>query len=156
MLNWVHVWSPSWPFCDLNILLVQKGCCVTWCMGRGIVFDVHKVISKHPRRPWQYLIPQDLDVPMLVHGSIHHDQHTPPPMVDCTTYHDWRATISIISLGAGISPPPCLQRTWTQLSLWYRENRDLSLKIQRFIVWGPKFCSSSPTPGSVTCAPKWT
>ena len=24
MLNWIHVWTPSWPVHDLNILLVQK------------------------------------------------------------------------------------------------------------------------------------
>ena len=53
-----------------------------------IVLSVLKVTSKHPRRPWQHLIPQDLDVPMPVHGSIHHDQLTPPPMVDCIPYHD--------------------------------------------------------------------
>ena len=105
MLNWVHVWTPSCPVHDLNILLVQKGCCVTCCMGRGIVLDVHIVTSKHPRRPWQHLIPQDLDVPMPVHGSIHHDQLTPLPMVDCTPYHDWRATISIIRLDASINQP---------------------------------------------------
>ena len=79
MLNWVHVWAPIWPVHDLNILLVQKGCRVTCCMGRGIVSDVHKVTSKQPRRPWQHLIPQDLDVPMPAHGCIHHDQLTPPP-----------------------------------------------------------------------------
>ena len=105
VLNWVHVWIPSWRVHDLNILLVQKGCRVTCCMGRGIVLDVHKVTSKHPRRPWQHLIPQDLHVPIQVHGSIHHDQLTPPPMVDCTLYHDWRATISIIRLDAGINQP---------------------------------------------------
>ena len=69
-LNWVHVWTPSWPVHDLNILLVQKGCRATCCMGRGIVLDVHQVTPKHP--------PQDLDVPMPVHGSIHHHQLTPP------------------------------------------------------------------------------
>ena len=37
--------------------------------------------------------------------QIHHDQLTPPPMVDCTPYHDWRATISIIRLDAGINQP---------------------------------------------------
>ena len=37
MLNWFHVWTPSWLVHDLNILLVQKGCRVTCCMGRGIV-----------------------------------------------------------------------------------------------------------------------
>ena len=104
-LNWVHVWTPSWPVHDLNILLVQNGCHVTCCMGRGIVLDVHKVTFKHPRRPWQHLIPQDLDVPTPVHDSIHHDQLTPPPMVDCTPYHDWRATIFIIRLDAGINQP---------------------------------------------------
>ena len=131
MLNWVHVWTPSWPFHDLNILLVQKECRVTCCMGRGIVLDVHKITSKHPRRPWQHLIPQDLDVPMLVHGSIHHDQLTPPPW--------WIAPHTMIdgprfpSLGwtqASISLSPCLWRTRTRPSLLYRENRDSSLKIQ--------------------------
>ena len=65
---------------------------------------------------------------MPVHGSIHHDQLTPPPMVDCTPYHDWR-----ISLGwtqASISLSPCLRRTQTRPSLWYKENRDSSLKIR--------------------------
>ena len=66
MLNWIHVWTLSCPVHDLNILLVRKGCRVTCCMGRGIVFDVHKVTSKHACRPWQHLIPQDLDVPMPV------------------------------------------------------------------------------------------
>ena len=70
MLNWVHVWTPSWPVHDINILLVQKGCRVTCCMWRGIVLDVHKVTSKHPRRPWQHLIHQDRDVPMRREASI--------------------------------------------------------------------------------------
>ena len=48
MLNWVHVWTPSWPVHDLNILLVQKGCRVTCCMGRGIVWDVHNYIQTPP------------------------------------------------------------------------------------------------------------
>ena len=130
MLNWVHVWTTSWPVHDLNILLVQKGCRVTCCMGRSIVLDVHKVTSKHPRRPWQHLIPQDLDVPMPVHGSIHHDQFTPPPMVDCTPYHDGPRFPSLGWTQASIILSPCLRRTGTRTSLWYRVNRDSSLKIQ--------------------------
>ena len=51
------------------------------------------------------LILRDLDVPMPVHGSIHHDQLTLSPMVDCTPYHGWRATISIFGLDAGINQP---------------------------------------------------
>ena len=105
MLNWVHVWTPSWPVRDLNILMVRKGCSAMCCIRWGIVLDVHTVTSKPSRRPWQHLIPQDLDVPMPVHGSIHHEQLTPPPMVNCTPYHDWRATISIIKLDAGINQP---------------------------------------------------
>ena len=35
MLIWVHVWTPSRPVHDLNILLVKKGCRVTCCMGCG-------------------------------------------------------------------------------------------------------------------------
>ena len=62
MLNWVHVWTPSWLVHDLNILLVQKGCHVTCYMGQGIILDIHTVTSKHPRRTWQHLIPQYLDV----------------------------------------------------------------------------------------------
>ena len=48
MLNWAHVWTPSWPVHDLNIQLVQKGCRVMGCIEWGIVLDVHKVTSKHP------------------------------------------------------------------------------------------------------------
>ena len=91
------------------------------CLGHII----HKVTSKHPRRQWQHLIPQDLYVPMPVHGSIHH-QLTPPPMVDCTPYHD--AKISIIRLDAGINQPlPLPMAHPDRPSLWYRENRDSSL-----------------------------
>ena len=56
ILNLVHVWI---PIHDLNLLLLQKGCRVTCCMGWGIVLDIHKVMSKRPHRPWQHLIPQD-------------------------------------------------------------------------------------------------
>ena len=58
---------------------------------------------------------------MLVHESIHHDQLTPPPMVDCTPYHDWRATISIIRLDAGINQPlplPTAQPDPTVTVVW--------------------------------------
>ena len=48
MLSWVHVWTPSWPVHDLKILLVQKACRVTCCMGRGIVLDVHKLRPNAP------------------------------------------------------------------------------------------------------------
>ena len=130
MLSWVHIWTTSWSVHDLNILLVQKGCRVTCCMGRGIVLEVHKVTSKHPCRPWQHLIPQDLDVPMPVHGSIHQDKLASPPMVDCTPYYDWQTTISIIRTQASISISPCLWRPRTRPSLLYRENRDSSLNIQ--------------------------
>ena len=52
-------------------------------------------------------------------------------MVDCTPYHDWRAPISIIRLDAGINHPlPLPRRTRTWPSMWYKENRDSSLKIQ--------------------------
>ena len=40
-----------------------------YCLGR-----THSYVQTP-----QHLIPQDLDVPMQVHGSIHHDQLTPPP-----------------------------------------------------------------------------
>ena len=77
----------------------------TSCIGRGIVLDVHKVTFKHPCHPLQHLISQDLDVTIPVHVSIHHDQLTPPPTEDCTPYHDWQATISIIRLDTGINQP---------------------------------------------------
>ena len=131
MLNWVNVWTPSWPVHDLNILLVQKGCRVTCCMGRGIVLGVHKVTSKHPHRPWQHLIPQDLDVPMPVHGSIQHNQLTPPPWwIAPHTMTDGPRFPSLDWMQASISLSPCLRRTRTRPSMWYRENRDSSLKIQ--------------------------
>ena len=80
--------------------------------------------------PMATLIPQDLDVPMPVHGSIHHDQLTTPPIVDCTPYHDGPRFPSLGWTQASINLSPCLRRTRTRTSLWYRENGDLSLKIQ--------------------------
>ena len=38
-------------------------------------------------------------------APIYHDQLNPPPMMDCTPYHDWPAMISIVRLDAGISQP---------------------------------------------------
>ena len=73
----------------------------------------------------------NLDVPMPVHGSIHHDQPTPPPMVDCALCDDWRAMISIIRLDAGIDQPlPSPTAHLDRPLLWYMENRDSSMKIQ--------------------------
>ena len=110
----------------------KKGCRVTCCMGRGIVLDVHKITSKLPRRPWQHLIPQAgsgctdaglwLHPPRPAHSS---------PMVDCThTMTDGQRFPSLGWTQASISLSPCLRRTRTRPSLWYRENRDSSLKIQ--------------------------
>ena len=145
MLNWVHVWTPSWPVHDLNMLLVQKDCRVTCCMGRGFVLDVHKVTSKHPCRPWQHLIPQDLDVPMPVHGSIHHDQLTPPhgglhpiPWLTGPDFHHLagRRHQSASPLAYGTPGPDrhCgVGRTGTHH--W---------RYSVSIVWGPTLCASSP------------
>ena len=131
MLNSVHVWTPSWPVHDLNILLVQQGCRVTCCMGRGIVLDIQKVTSKHPRRSWQHMFPQDLDVQMLVHGSIHHDRSPLHPLVDCTPYHTDRSRFpSLDWMQASINLSLRLRGTRTRPSLWYRENQDSSLKMQ--------------------------
>ena len=133
--NWVHVWTPSWPVHDLNILLVQKGCRVTCCKGQVIVLDITQSYVQTPRCPWQHLIPQDLDVPMPVHGSIHCDQltppHPPPPWwIAPQTMTDGPRFPSLGWTQASISLSPCPRRTRTQTSLWYRENRDSSLKIQ--------------------------
>ena len=124
ILNWVHVWTPRWP--------VHVGCTQSYVQT--------------PRRPYQHLIPQDLDVPMPVLGSIHHDQLTPPPMVDCTPYHDWWATIS--GLDAGINQPLPLC-TRTRPSLWYRENRDSSLKMQCLHCLRSHTLCLTPTHGGV-------
>ena len=149
-LNWwqytVRVWSHA-NSAQPPISHLAPGH-VPCCMGRGIVVDVYKVTSKHPCRPCQHLIPQDLDVPMPVHGSIHHDQLTPFPIVDCTPYHDWRAKISIIRLDtASISLSPCLRRTRTWPSLWYKENLDSSLKIQCLHCLSPVLQSEPRTSG---------
>ena len=76
-------------------------------------------------------VPQNLDVPMPVHGSIHHDQLTPPPWwIAPHTMTDGPRLPSLGWTQASISLSPCLWRTQTRPSLWYRENRDSSLKIQ--------------------------
>ena len=123
---------PNCPVHDLNILLVQKGCHVTCCVGWGIVLD-HKVTSKHSRHPWQHLIHQNLDVLVPVHGSIHHDQLILPPWwIASHTMTDGPRFPSLGWTQASIRFSPCHRRTPTRLSLWYRENRDSSLGIQCF------------------------
>ena len=79
-------------------------------MERGIVLGVHKVTSIHSRRPWQHLIPQDLDVPMPVHGSIHHDQFLPPWWIAPHTMTDGPRFPSLGWTQASISLPPCLRQ----------------------------------------------
>ena len=155
MLNWVHVWTPSWPVHDLNILLVQKGCRVTCCMGRGIVLDVHKVTSKQARRHgniwflriWMYgcrfMAPSTTTSSLL-----------PPWWIAPHTVTDEPRFPSLGWTQASISLSSCLRRTRTRPSLWYRENRDSSLKIWCLHFWGPILCASSPTHGGVACAPK--
>ena len=111
----------------------------------GIVLEEHKVTSKHPRRRWQHLIPQNLDIPMPVHGSIHHDQLTPPPMVDCTPYHDWRATISIIRLDAGINQPLPLPTAHPDPTVTVVLGEPgLITEDSVSIVWGPTLCAPRP------------
>ena len=130
MLNWIHVCTPSWPVHDLNILLVQKGCRVTCCMVQGICLGRTQSSVQTPPSPmatfdssgsWCTDAGSWLHSPRPAHSS---------PMVDCTPYHDWRATISLRWTQASISLSPCIRRTRTRPSLWCRENRDSSLKIQ--------------------------
>ena len=123
----------------------QNGCRVTCCMGWGIVLEVHKVTSKHPCRPWRlgrtqgYV--QTPPSPMATFdssgsgctdtGSWLHPPQPAHSSLDCTPHHDWRATISIIRLDAGINQPlPLPTAHPDQPSLWHRENRDSSLKMQ--------------------------
>ena len=102
----------------------------TCCMGWGIVFDVHKVTSKHTRRPWQYLIPQDLDVPMLFMApSTTTSSLLSPKSIAHNTMADGPRFRSLSWTQASISLSPCLRRTRTRPSLWYRENRDSSLQV---------------------------
>ena len=71
---------------------------------------------------------------MPVHGSIHHDQLTPPHPPWWIAPHTMTDGPRFPSLGwrqASISLSLCLRYTRTWPSLWYRENRDSSLKIQR-------------------------
>ena len=129
MLNWVHVWTPSWPVHDLNILLVQKGCRVTRCMGRGIVLNVHKVASKHPRRNTRFLRIWMYRCRVMAASTT--TNSLLPPMGGCNPYHDWRAMISIIGLDAGINQHLPLHTAHPgRPSLCYREKRDSSLKKQ--------------------------
>ena len=50
--NGVHVW----PVNDPRILLSQKSTRIPYCVGRGIVLDIHKVSSKNARRPRKYTV----------------------------------------------------------------------------------------------------
>ena len=127
------------------------------CLGSWLTFDPkHAQLGSCLDSPWQHLIPQDLDVPMLVHGSINHNQLTPPPW--------WIAPHTMIdgprfpSLGwtqASISLSPCLRRTVTRPSLWHRKNRDSSLKIQCLHCLRSHTLCLLPTYGGIACALKW-
>ena len=130
MLNWVHVWTPElaspWP--QHPVGPKRLPCHVL--NGERHFLGRTQCYAQAPRRPWQHLIPQDLDVPMPVHGSIHHDQLTPPPWwIAPHTMTDRPRFPSLGWTQATISLSSCLRRTRTRPSLWYRENWDSSLKI---------------------------
>ena len=105
----------------------------------------------------QNWIPRDLDVPIPVHGSIHHDQLTPPPMVNCTPCHDWWATISIIRLDAGINQPLPLPTAHPDPTRHCGIGRTGThhWRYSVSIVWGHTLYAFSSTHGGVACAPKW-
>ena len=85
------------------------------CLGSRLTFDpkhaqMGSCLDSELASPWpQHPVGPKRLVPHP-HPTPVHDDLSPPPMVDSTPYHDWRDTISIIMLDAGIiQPPPCLQ-----------------------------------------------
>ena len=91
-------WTPCWPVHDIHILLYQKSSRVTCCVGRGIVLDIHKVLSVVPSPREAHTITDKPDVTLMVVSSIQHHQFTPPTMVAGTPYHDWGATVTVHGL----------------------------------------------------------
>ena len=130
-----HAWWTAWchprPGSRLNLMLFQKGCRVTCCMGQGIVLDVHKVTSKHSvahgniwfLRFWMYWC-------LFMAPSTTTSSLLPPWLIAPYTMTDGPRFPSLGWTQASFSPSPCLRRSRTRPSLWYRENRDSSLKIQ--------------------------
>ena len=90
----------------------------------------------------------------------------PPPMVDCIAPHTMTYGPRFPSLGwtqASISLSPCLWHTRTRPSLWYREKRDSSLKIQclhclrcHTLVPRPPLTAASPVLQSEPRTTGWT
>lgn len=65
----------------------------------------------------------------------------PPWWIAPHTMTDGRRFPSVSWTQASISLSPCLRRTRTRPSLWYRENRDSSLKIQCLhCLWSHTLC----------------
>ena len=131
MVSWVRVWTPSWPVHDLNILLVQKGCRVRCCMGWALSWTYTKLRPHTPvthgniwfLRIWMYRF--RFMAPSTTASSL-----LPPWWIAPHTMTDGPRFQSLGWTQASISLSPCLQRTRIQPSLWFRENRDSSLKIQ--------------------------
>ena len=131
MLNWVHVWTPSWPVYDLNTLLVQQAAVSRVVWGEAFSWAYTKLRPNTPvahgniwlLRIWMYrywfMAPPTTTSSLL-----------PPWWIAPYTMTNGPRFPSLGWTQASISLSPCLRRTRTRPSLWYRENRDSSLKIQ--------------------------
>ena len=110
MLSGVHVWTLWWAVHDLHIIMHQKSSGVTYCVGRGVVLDIHKVSSKNAHRPGKHTIVEKRDVALAVEGSIkHHSSLLPPWWITPHTMTEGPRLLSVSWMHASIGLSPCLQ-----------------------------------------------
>ena len=150
MLYWVHIWTHSWSVHDPNVMLAQNSTVLhATC---GVVLHKHDVPSEDLSRPWQHVIPQNLNAAMPVHRFIQDDQVAAPAMIDCPLNHDWWATISMSWLNTGSCHAPStlepyhhygIVRTWTH-----------QLRCSVFSEKGLRFGASEPTHDDIVYATK--
>ena len=145
MLDGVQFWTPGWPVHDLCVLLFQKISGVTWCLGRDIVLNIHKVSSKNARRTRNHIIAEKPDLALATEGFFQHHHFTPPTTENGT--HNMTEGPPLPSVGwmhASISVSPCLWCTWARSSLWNNVKWNSSLSTQCIQYLGSKLLCVLP------------
>ena len=97
--QWGHVWAPSWPVCDLHILLSQQSSRVTCCVGSGIALEI-EFRPKPSFRVAYYPGEARCSVGGCGFKSTQPVHSSPPWWI--ASYHDCGATVTARGLGACI------------------------------------------------------
>ena len=147
---------PQWGSCMDGLRVGQSmtsaSCCVrkavVYCVGCGVVLDIHKVSSKIARSAEKHTFAEKPDVALTAKGSIQHHQSTPSIMMDDTLYHDWGATVTVHGLDAGIYqsfpfPVGHTSKQWESISIvkvkkiWHNDTWSASAQVTVYCLTAP-------------------